>query len=396
MKRLLLLLFFIALIFQIKGQNNVFVMVDVSQSGARQFKEKEGQSLIADIILANYTKNNHPDWKVLDDTITDSKIKQILMGKGSSLVANNSVVGVLEIGNYNRHLTHKSFDRLTSNSDFTSFLSRNYPKNVWTDSKTIIELPMAWLAGFLKNENLTEYFVFIISDEQQDKGNPGSLTQYSYEDKKMIADYGKGSKKPEKICTLNASSNGKEMFLTIWKIDLTGNPIKPITNTGIVIPEGESLKIELTTFKDGTIQKPCTVNNNKFTVSWFCKNAPKNMQYKIKLSPNNISGEKPQSYITAGNSYSFQNIADGTWKISIQAASPEFKASSANSTIEVNAGGPTWLYWLLPIAGIIGGGVWWMRKMKNDKIKKLNSFSDNDSFSSGSKINTNSDSSGYF
>jgi len=52
--------------------------------------------------------------------------------------------------------------------------------------------------------------------------------------------------------------------------------------------------------------------------------------------------------------------------------------------------------WLLLLAALGGGGYWYWKKTQYDKIKKLNSMSNNDSFSSGSTLNTNSDSSGYF
>jgi hypothetical protein len=398
MKRLLyiLLLFFVA--FQISAQENVFILVDVSKSGVKKFKEKAGKNIIQDIVMATYSTSKHPDWKLLDsiNTITNINIKQIINSKGSPLVTNNSVVGILEIGDYNRHLNNRAFERISPTKSFEDFYKTNYPINVWKDNNTIIELPMAWLASFLKSENISNYFLFVLSDEQQDKGNPGTGSHYSIEDKRLIADYGKGSKKPEKICTFNAIENGKDMFLTLWSVDLSGNPITPTTNTGIIIPPSEVFKIELTNFKGGTSSKPIIHKENKLTIGWFCKNAPKNAQYKIRISPIGISGEKTQTYKATGNSYSVSNLSNGKWKITVSSDSANFNASSATTTIEINTGGSYWFLWLLLIAGLGFGGYLLKKKIDADKLEKLNSMSNNDSFSSGSTLNTNSDNSEYF
>ncbi len=398
MKRLLCILLLFLVAFEIYAQENVFVFVDVSISGAKRFKEAAGRNIINDIVLATYTNSKHPEWKLLDNinTITYNNIKQIINGGGNALISNNSVVGIIEIGDYNRHLKNRAFDRISPTNNFDDFLKTNYPGNVWKDQKTIIDLPMAWLASFLKSENISNYYLFVLSDEQTDKGKPGTGIQYTETDKRLIADYGKGSKRPEKICTFNAIENGKDMFLTIWSVDLSGNPITPTTNTGIVIPPSEVYKIELTTFKGGTSPKPIVHNDNKITIGWFCKNAPKNAQYKIRVSPIGISDEKAQTYTATGNSYNVSNLTNGKWKITVSTSSPNFEASSATTTVEINSGGSYWFLWLLLIAALGGGGYWYWKKTQDDKIKKLNSMSHNDSFSNGSTLNTNSDNSEYF
>lgn len=398
MRRFLYIAILFLVAFRVTAQENVFIFVDVSQSGARTFKESEGRKIVQDIVLASFSKAKYPDWKLFDSisSITNNNIKQILNGSGMPLVMNNSVVGIIEIGNYNRHLSNRVFDRISTTTNFNDFLNKNYPSNVWKDDRTIIDLPMAWLASFLKSEYINNYYLFVLSDEQSDKGNPGTGIKYSNEDKKLIAEYGKGTKKPEKICTFNAVENGKEMYLTIWSVDLSGNPITPTTNTGIVIPSSEIFKIELTSFKGGTINKPIVHKSNKFTISWSCKPTPKNAQYKIRLSPSNVTREKTQTYTTSETSYSFSNISSGKWKILVSAASPDFNASSATTYIEVDPGSQYWFLWILLVIALGGLGYWYWKKRQNDKIKKLNSLSNSDPFSSSSTLNTNSDNSGYF
>jgi|WetSurMetagenome_2_1015567.scaffolds.fasta_scaffold00376_18 hypothetical protein len=390
------IIFLILLTFQLNGQENVFVLIDVSKSGARLYKEIEGENLILDIVSAGYSNSKYPEWKVLDETISDINIKKIIAGNGASLISNNSIVGLIEIGDYNRHLEKKSFSRISSSNSYSDFIKDNYPKDVWKDNNTIIDLPVAWLASFLKSQNLKEYYLFILSDEQQDKGNPGSKIQFSQEDNKLIADYGKGSRKPEKICTLNANLSNAGMFLTIWKIDLSSNPIPPNNNTGIIIPPPETCIIELTSLKGGTSTNPIEVKGKQITISWFCKNAPDGAQYKIRFSPVDNQNQKAQSFTSSGNSYNIANILDGKWRISITPGSDNFVATSANTIINVNTGGNLWFIWLLLIAGFGYGGYWYWKKTQNDKLKKLNSISDTDSFISGSTINTKSENSGYF
>jgi hypothetical protein len=175
------------------------------------------------------------------------------------------------------------------------------------------------------------------------------------------------------------------------KVDIT-NLIQKGRVDSLVAP----LTIELTSYSGGTPVKPVPVNTNKFTISWSCKNAPGNVQYKIKLSPINIPSEKTQVFTTANYSYNFQNLSDGKWKITIFSNNSDFEATSANTTIEVRTKGSSFALWLLLFVALSVGGYFYWKKLQEDKLKKLNSSSGRDSFTSSTTNNSNTDKTGYF
>jgi len=66
MRRFLYIAILFLVAFRVTAQENVFIFVDVSQSGARTFKESEGRKIVQDIVLASFSKAKYPDWKLFD------------------------------------------------------------------------------------------------------------------------------------------------------------------------------------------------------------------------------------------------------------------------------------------------------------------------------------------
>ena len=235
MKRLFFIFSLVTLTNFLNAQNNVFVFVDVSKSGAEELKKNDAKSIILDIDMAAFSLSKYPSWKLIDEmnTISEPAIKSILSGSGSPLTSNNSVVGIVEIGEYGRHISSKVFSRISPNQDFKTFMSTSYPVKVYKDNCTLIDLPLAWLASYLKSIPISDYYVFIVSDNKQDTKCQSSFTSLDY---KLIADYGKGTNQLKKIATLQGNAGGQILFITIWKINLANIVIPPNTGTGIIIP----------------------------------------------------------------------------------------------------------------------------------------------------------------
>ena len=126
MKRLYTILSLTICTLSVYAQNNVFVLVDVSKSGAKTLKEKDAKNITEDIVSASFSLNTYHSWKLIDDlnTISDPNLKLIFTGSGSPfpLASNNSVVGLVEIGNYGRNLSNKVFSRLSPSQDFRTFI----------------------------------------------------------------------------------------------------------------------------------------------------------------------------------------------------------------------------------------------------------------------------------
>ena len=378
MKRLLylLLLFFVA--FQANAQENVFILVDVSKS-VKQNELLNAKQLVKDILTGNPINSNV--------FITDDNVQPTLLRAGSKIM-------IMPLGERTTVMNYiPNIVDVNNQAEILSFIEQNFPI---TPRDNGLIFPCKSKNGRdCKEENINNYKLIFVSDNISD--DFGGRPNYSAHEQQLVDGYNTQSnpvREEPGIRIKLISNNAFSVF--IQKIDVSGYTPPNIGGSQSIDSISAPLKIELTTFKGGTSSKPIVHKENKITIGWFCKNAPKNAQYKIRVSPIGISGEKMKTFTATGNSYNVSNLSNGKWKITVSSDSANFNASSATTTIEINTGGSYWFLWLLLLAALGGGGYWYWKKTQYDKIKKLNSMSNNDSFSSGSTLNTNSDSSGYF
>ncbi len=397
MKRLLylLLLFFVA--FQANAQENVFILVDVSKS-VYQSELTNAKKLVSDVLTGQYSSSS------------------VFSTNGTTPSFNFSSGGYFAILHFGDKGTvtnsNPTVHKVNNSNEVLSIINNEFRTNP-TDNRTYLTLAKAKCADIALKNNIKEYSLILISDNISDDFG-GSITNYSSDEQSSVNRYNTlANIFPISQFVLN-NRNAFTVLLQRIKLDKItsdsdGDGVDDIIDNCPNTPKGvkvnqfgcpdtipEQLKIELTTFKGGTSSKPIVHKENKITIGWFCKNAPKNAQYKIRVSPIGISGEKMKTFTATGNSYNVSNLSNGKWKITVSSDSANFNASSATTTIEINTGGSYWFLWLLLIAALGGGGYWYWKKTQVDKMTELNSMSNNDSFSSGSTLNTNSDSSGYF
>jgi len=399
MKRLLYLLLLFIVAFQANAQENVFILVDVSKS-VYQSELTNAKKLVSDVLTGQYSSSSFFS--------TNGTTPSFNFSSGGYFV-------ILHFGDKGSVTnSNPTVHKVNNSNEVLSIINNEFRTNP-TDNRTYLTLAKAKCADIAYQNNIKEYSIILVSDNVSDDFG-GSTTNYTTTEQNLV-------NRLNTITNTFAGSlfiyNQRNAFTVLFqKINLSGYGGKtdsdgdgvpdlidncPNTPKGVKVNQfgcpdtiPEQLKIELTTFKGGTSSKPIVHKENKITVGWFCKNAPKNAQYKIRVSPIGISGEKTQTFTATGNSYNVSNLSNGKWKITVSSDSANFNASSATTTIEINSGGSYWFLWLLLAAALGGGGYWYWKKTQDDKIKKLNSMSNNDSFSSGSTLNTNSDNSGYF
>lgn len=399
MKKIISLIFILILSIQIKAQDNVFVLVDVSKSVTQQ-ELTNAKQLVKQVLSGNYSSSS--------TFSNNGQVPNYNFSSGSHLL-------IMHFGDKGTTMnSNPQVNSITNHSQIEAMIDQYFRTNP-TDNRTYLTLAKAKCADEAYQRSIKEYTIVLVSDNVSDDFG-GSITGYSIEEQKLV-------NRLNTITNTFAGSlftyNYRSAFTVLFqKINLTGyggssdsdaDGVPDLIDNCPDTPKGlqvnqygcpdtipSSLKIELTSFNGGTSKKPFLIKDNKFTISWFCKNAPKDVQYKIRLSPVKNSGEKTQILSSAGNSYNVQNISDGIWKITVSSGTPNFNASSASTTVEVNSNGSAWFLWLLLLFLLFGGGYWYWKKMQRDKLQKLNSTSNKDNFSSGSTLNTNSDNSGYF
>jgi|WetSurMetagenome_2_1015567.scaffolds.fasta_scaffold04488_2 LPXTG-motif cell wall-anchored protein len=353
MKRLVIALGFYLTFLMTYGQENIFVLVDKSKS-IRQTDLMRARQLLIDILSGSSIDGS--TWQYGGNY----SFKQVTPGTKLMIMP----LGDKEtVTNYSARI-----NTIGTSSDIANYVDLFFPTKL-TDDWTFITLAKARLAEIAKKEGIDTYQLIFVSDNTSDDfgGNAG----YNEYEQKLVNTYNTSTNPViEQPGTRFVLIDNPKFSLLSQSIDVS-NYTSP---NGSPIPaETKALKIELTSLNGGTSHDPVPVKDNKFTVSWICRNAPENVLYKVRLTPVNQRGVKAQTNTVTGNYCNFQNINNGRWRITVSSAKDEFKASSANSVIEVKDRSSMWLLWLIIISGLLGGGYYYWKKKRDKRIKKLQS-----------------------
>jgi hypothetical protein len=370
MKKVLLLILLASVFSNTSAQDNIFVLVDVSRSVYSS--ELQAAKQLTKDLLANRSTNN-----------------SLFLETGTSQPINIQSGGKLMIMPFGDKSTVMNYNPIIENVDLgnvESIIEQRFRTNA-TDGRTYLSLAKARCPEIALTHSINEYIMILVSDETEDRFD-GSNTGYSHSEQELVNKY--RTLVDESAGAVYVFRSRNAFTVTVMKISLNRyTPSTPSTPSSSTTQN--SPKIELTSLAGGTSASPIIVKENKFSISWRCLNCPKNIQYKIRLSPINNPSQKVASFTSTGNNYSFNNVGNGKWRITVYATNTQ-----ATTNIEVKAGSSYWFLWLMLFVVLAGAGYWYWKKIQEDKLKKLNSMSNNDSFSSGSTLNTNSDNSGYF
>jgi hypothetical protein len=374
MRKLLLITIYNCTFLSLMAQMNVCVLVDISKSIKSQ-EILNAKQFVKDILMGSAVNTTI---FLVDGTLPDMKMKT-----GDKLM-------IMPFGDRSCVMDYSPLINTISNpNDVANYIEQYFPVKLTSDW-TYITLAKARLAEIASKNQMSEYSLIFVSDNTSD--DYGGHSNYAPYEQLLVDSYNTNknpvSERPGVRGKLIANP---KYSIFVQKVDVSKYTPPPggipVTDT---LPK--TLKIELTSLKGGTVKNPCKLKENKFSISWFCKNAPPNAAYKISIK---TTGEKSQIIQVNGNSYSFSNIKDGQSRITVSA--DNFIASSANTVVETSGGDLTWLLWLFVFAALIGGGYWYWNKQRQDKMRNKHFSSDDDVFSHGSSSNKDSsDSSDYF
>lgn len=393
MKTMVSILFLYLLSFQLNAQDNVFVLVDVSRS-VQQTELRHAKQLVKDVLTGHYSSS--PFFSI------SGQVPKYNFIAGSHL-------SIMHFGDKRTTISNNVVQSISSKDELENWIEQYFRTNP-TDDSTYLTLAKAKCADEAYKNSINEYTVVLVSDNVSDDFR-GSITGYSNEEQALVNSLSTITNTfAGSLFTINSRAAFTVLFQRINlrgyggsnDSDSDGVPDlidrcpgtlngQHVDQFGCPDTNPPTLMIELTSFKGGTILKPCKVNGDKFTISWTCKAAPKNTDYRIRLSPINNKGEKAVVSATKNNYFNFQSISDGKWQVSVST-----NESSASTIIEVNKGDSSWVLWFLLLGVIGGGGYWYWKKLQEDKLKRLNALSNSENFTGGSTINTNSDTTGYF
>ena len=383
MKKILYLIIFLSAALNVTAQENIFILVDVSLS------VKKKQLHDAKQLMKN----------VLTGKPINSSVFYTVKNFQPKIIPAGSQILIMPLGERNTVMNYNPIiEDVNNESEIISFINKKFPTNP-KDNWTYISLAKARLAEIAKKHSIDNYKLIFVSDNISD--DFGGRPNYSIYEQKLVDGYNtKNNPVIEKPGVRIKYTHNNAFSVFIQEIDVSGY-YPPKASSGPksqIIPT--PLKIVLTTFKGGTNKKPVVLNENNITISWFCKNAPKNAQYKVRVSPINIQGEKSLIHKTTGKSYNVKNLSDGKWRISVYSANAiAFKASSATTTIEINSGGSLWLLWFLLLALIACGGAYWFwNKAQENKLMEItsNQTPNENKFSNQPSTNNPNNQSEYF
>jgi len=383
MKKILYLIFFLLAALNVTAQENIFILVDVSLS-VKGSQLQDAKQLVKNVLIG----------KPVNSSIfyTVGNFQPKIIPAGSQIL-------IMPLGERNTVMNYTPIiEEVNDESEIIRFINKQFPTTP-KDNWTYISLAKARLAEIAKKHSIQNYKLIFVSDNISD--DFGGRPNYSVYEQQLVDGYNtKNNPVIEKPGVRIKYVNNNAFSVFIQEIDVSGyyppkQPVGTKTNQSIPTP----LKIVLTTFKGGTKKKPVVLNENNLTISWFCRNAPKNARYKVSVSPINIQGEKRLNHKTTGKSYNVQNLSDGKWRISVYSANAaDFNATSATTTIEINSGGSLWLLWLLLLALIGGGAYWFWNKTQEDKLMEIKSTqtSQENSFSNNPSTTDPNNNSDYF
>lgn len=386
MKRLFTILSLIIFTLSVNAQNNIFVLVDVSKSVSQ-----------ADLINAK---------QALIEVLTSSPLSKafITQGKQQDLVKFKIAQGdKLSISKFGGLQT-----TLSINPDLTTIQNINAEVNqvlnsipwIPTDQQTYITLAKAKIAEYAENHNITEYKLYIISDNINDDYGKGGKPNYPDNYTQNLAEGYNSSTNPvyeEGYTKLKFSGKAKFTLSFSPKVDISKFILPGGTGTPPPIVDTSSATAAITITSPPEARKGMEheLKSETLNINWTINNRPTGInKYTVIVSQYDGGKYRETKRDLVANTATFK-VPDGKFRITV--SSSNFPASPAYTYVNVSTGGYGWIIFLLIlILGAVAGYYFWNKK-RQEKIEVFATNKGDDIFSKGSAGATgNSSNSDYF
>lgn len=381
MKRLYTILSLLLFTVSVSAQNNVFVLVDVSLSVTQSDLSRSKQAL--NEVLTGVTPSRA---FVAQGYVADLPSFKLAVGDKLS---------VSKFGSLNTTLAINPNPITIQN--LTADVSQLLNASSWipTDGQTYLTLAKAKIAEYAKNHNISQYKLYIISDNVNDDYGQGGKPNYPDDYTRNLAEGYHTSTNPvsEGVYTkLKFSANSLFTFsllsVDVAKYNIPGGTPPPPP------PPSETASITLTSFANGKKDKPVPTGSNSFSVSWTCINCAPNTKYNVMLTEIGGKYKDLSKKNLPVNTVKFTDVPSGQFKIVVSAMGE----NSATTFVETPSGGYGWLFVLLILIITVAVGYYFWNKRRQEKIDVFASNKADDIFSKntgGSNIG-NTSNSDYF
>jgi len=387
MKRLVTILFLCAACFGAMAQNNVFVLVDVSKS-VKQSELTDAKQALTEILTglqpskAFITQGKQQD-------LANFKVNT---GDNLAIATFGSLRTTLQINPNPTAIQNVSAD-----------VNRVVNSISWspTDMRTYITLAKAKIAEYAKGKSITNYRLYIISDNINDDYGPNGRPDYTDDYTRDLVDGYNTSTNPVKEAgytklKFNSKSDFTLSFSPQVDVSAYAPPTKP--NAPTPLPPADTTAIIKISSPDGKKNKEAELKNENVSVSWTCSNCPEGIRYTVAVSEYDGGKYKETKKNLTANSVSFK-LPNGKFRITVSASN--CSANSDTTYIKVSTGGFGWL--LIVLLLIVAGGVgyYFWNKSRQEKVETTSSSNcGNDIFNNGNTppvpSTNNSSNSEYF
>lgn len=360
MKRLFGILYLLICTQAVYAQANVFVLVDVSKSISKtdMYNAKEA----------------------LTQVLTGAQITKAFVSKGSQAdlakfkIENGDKLSLSKFGSLRTTLAINP-DPLPI-KDIDADVRQVINSISWTptDDQTYITLAKAKISEYANNHNITNYKLYIISDNVSDDYGQNGRPDYPDEYTKNLAEsyntsnnqvsesgYTKIKFSPKSLFTLSFSPN----------VDILNIPLqKPttVTPSTIVDPGDESSVISILSPPKSKKGSEYEIKSETVNINWNCQNCPQGIKYNISVSQYDGGKYRETKKDLVSNNIILK-LPDGKFRISVSASNYP-NASSDTTFVSVSTVGYGWLIFILLLIASMSFGYYYWKKIQSEKLNK--------------------------
>lgn len=367
MKQLYTILYLFICTLSVYSQNNVFVLVDVSKSVTQKELNDAKQAL--------------------KEVLTGSSLSKAFISQGSQQdlvnfkMAQGDKLAIVKFGSL---LTTSAINPSpTIIQNVNADISQVFNSASWTpiDGQTYLTLAKAKIAEYAKNQNITKYKLYVISDNIHDDFGRAGRPNYPDDYTRNLVEGYHTSTNPvnEAGPTKLKFDKAKDFTLSfIPNVDVSNYTLPVVTPPTII--DAENPAITITSPPEAKKGNEHEVKTEAVTITWNCPTCPQGIKYTVRVSQ--YDGGKFRNSKKCDAPTATFTLPDGKFRITVSATNTT--ASSDYTCISVSTGGYGWLLFLLIL--IVGGAVAYYiwNKNRQEKIDVFTNQNSEDPFSAGS------------
>jgi hypothetical protein len=369
MKRILIFLFVAGFFLRAYPQNSsVFVLVDVSKSVSRSDLEK-AKTALTDVLLGRSLSNAHVNFGSASELLAC----QLQQGDRLSILKFGSKATLM-------------------NNDFSLTPVRNMPGDViqqvnsrfptaLTDDRTYLVLAKAKVAEYAKSNNISNYRLYLITDNISDDYGPNGKPDYTDYERSLAEGYNTSTnpvkEAPSIKVKLNAARNQDYVLEFIPEVDVTAYNLPNQTPPAVTDNE-EFSTIRLTSYANGKRNNEVQAKSSPLSINWSCSNFPEGGKFTVIIVQ--YGGGKYRDVRKDLSTYSASfRVPDGKYRVTVSAQN--FQAEPDTTYVDLKTGGGGWFWILFLFLLAAGAGYYYWQRKRRMKLEDEQVTGDRDIFS---------------